>query len=230
MNDQLINGYKIYSFDSKKEFLDYIVDTKKILIAMNAEKILKKDKKLKNIINSNIGYPDGIGAVMALKQKGINAIKIPGSELWIDIVANFQNEKTFYLIGSTEDVINNTVKKLKTAYPNIKILGYNNGFIGESQKIQLKKNIQQLKPDVVFVAQGSPKQEFLMYELIQVHTALYMGLGGSFDIYGGNKKRAPKIFLNTNLEWLYRLIKEPTRISRQFILLKFLFLLVIQQL
>lgn len=224
-NYTIVNGLKINSFISKNHFLDFINDKKNILVAINAEKILKEDEQLKNIINQNIGYPDGVGAVMALKQKGLNAIKIPGSEFWLDIINRYQNEKSFYLIGTTTEVIENTVKKLKLEYPNINILGYQNGFIDEKQKIELKEKLQNLKPDVVFVAQGTPRQEFLMDELIKIHPALYMGLGGSFDIYGGDKKRAPKIFLDLHCEWLYRLLKEPTRFGRQLVLVKFLILL-----
>jgi UDP-N-acetyl-D-mannosaminouronate:lipid I N-acetyl-D-mannosaminouronosyltransferase len=224
-NNATVNGVKINSFISKDEFLDYINDKKNILVAINAEKILKEDKRLKNIINENIGYPDGVGAVMALKQKGLSATKIPGSEFWLDIINRYQNEKSFYFIGTTTEVIENTVKKLKLEYPNINILGYQNGFINEKQKKELKEKLKDLKPDVVFVAQGTPRQEFLMDELIKIHPALYMGLGGSFDIYGGDKKRAPKIFLDLHCEWLYRLLKEPTRVGRQLSLVKFLVLL-----
>lgn len=224
-NNTIVNNIKINSFSSKNDFLDYINTQKKILVAINAEKILKEDKKLKKIINENIGYPDGVGAVMALKQKGLKAVKIPGSEFWLDIINRYQNEKSFYLIGTTTEVIENTVKKLKIEYPNINILGYQNGFINDIQKIELKEKLQELKPDVVYVAQGTPRQEFLMDELIKIHPALYMGLGGSFDIYGGDKKRAPKIFLDFHCEWLYRLLKEPTRIGRQLNLVKFLVLL-----
>ena len=229
MESRLINKNRIYAFKGKDDFLDYIRDEKKILIAINAEKILKKDTRLREIINNNIGYPDGVGAVMALKQKELKAIKIPGSEFWLDIVARYQNEKSFYLIGSTQEIIDNTVRKLKAEYPNINILGYRDGFINAKAKEEVKKNLQELKPDVVYVAQGTPRQEFLMDELIRLHPALYMGLGGSFDIYGGDKKRAPKIFLDLHLEWLYRLLKEPTRFGRQLVLIKFLFLLKIKR-
>ncbi len=230
MNNSIVNKIKINSFESKNDFLEHINDKKKILIAINAEKILKDDERLKKVINENIGYPDGVGAVMALKQKGLKAVKIPGSEFWLDIINKYQNEKSFYLIGTTTEVIENTVKKLKIEYPNINILGYQNGFINDTQKIELKEKLQELKPDVVYVAQGSPRQEFLMDELIKIHPALYMGLGGSFDIYGGDKKRAPKIFLDLHCEWLYRLIKEPTRFGRQLALIKFLFLLKMNKL
>ena len=222
MNYTITKNYRINAFDSKNIFLENIKDCKKILIAMNAEKMMKNDKRLQTIINNNIGYSDGFGAVLALRAKGLKAIKLPGSELWLDIIQKFEKTKTFYFIGSTNKVITSTIKRLKKEYPHIKILGYQDGFLKKGDKEKLIIKLKTLKPDVVFVAQGTPRQEFLMDELITQHPALYMGLGGSFDIYGGDKKRAPKLFLKLELEWLYRLLKEPTRVSRQFALVKFL--------
>jgi UDP-N-acetyl-D-mannosaminouronate:lipid I N-acetyl-D-mannosaminouronosyltransferase len=77
----------------------------------------------------------------------------------------------------------------------------------------------------VFVAMGSPKQEYLMEKLHQKHKATYQGLGGSFDVYTGAVKRAPKWWLENNLEWAFRLFKEPSRIKRQIHLIRFLILL-----
>lgn len=221
MNFKIINNYKINAFVSKSIFLDYIINHKKILVAMNAEKIMKNDDRLRRIVNENIAYADGFGAVIALRSKGLKAIKIPGSELWLDIIDRFQKSKKFYLIGSSSLVIEATIVKLKKDYPSIEIVGYQNGFLKKGDKDTLIEQLKATKPDIIFVAQGSPRQEFLMDELIAIYPALYMGLGGSFDIYGGDKKRAPKFFLKLQLEWLYRLFKEPTRFSRQLALLKF---------
>ncbi len=184
-----VRSTEIYAFPNREVFLDYIQNEKKILIAINAEKILKEDTRLHRIINDNIGYPDGAGAVMALKQKGLNAVKIPGAEFWLDIVKRFHKEKNFYLLGSSQEVIEDTVTKLKNDYPAISIIGYRNGFLKDEDKKILITELKNKRPDVVFVAQGSPKQEFLMDELIQHHPALYMGLGGSFDVYCGLKQR-----------------------------------------
>ena len=68
---------------------------------------------------------------------------------------------------------------------------------------------------------GSPKQELLMEEMSKLHTAIYQGLGGSFDVYIGKVERAPKWWVKHNLEWAYRLIKQPSRIKRQVHLVKF---------
>jgi UDP-N-acetyl-D-mannosaminouronate:lipid I N-acetyl-D-mannosaminouronosyltransferase len=216
---------KIYPFLNRSELLSYISDKKNILIAINAEKILKDNEKLTEIINNNIGYADGIGAVWALKKKGFSVERIPGVELWLDIVKKYSGSKSFYLIGSNDIVINETVKKLKIDYPDINIVNYRNGFLKDGEKELLITDILEKKPDIIFAAMGTPKQEFLMNDIYTTYPALYMGLGGSFDVYCGLLKRAPKLFLKLKIEWLYRLLKEPTRIVRQIHLIKFVLLL-----
>jgi UDP-N-acetyl-D-mannosaminouronate:lipid I N-acetyl-D-mannosaminouronosyltransferase len=225
MQYQIINNYKIHSFSSKEQFLQQIMNQKKILVAMNAEKIVKSDKAFRKIVNSNIGYTDGFGAVLALRRKGLKPIKIAGSEFWLDIIQRYGRSKKIYLIGSTESVIQKTVQRLQREYPHIMIVGYHNGYLNEEDKIDLIQELKNSEADIVFVAQGSPKQEFFMQELFEAHPALYMGLGGSFDIYAGDKKRAPLLFLKFELEWFYRLLQEPTRIGRQLALFKFLMLI-----
>lgn len=225
-----LRNINTYAFSSREVFLDFIKDKQKLLIAVNAIKILNEDSKLHYIINDNIAYADGAGAVMALKQKGLEAIKISGAEFWLDIVNRFYKDKSFYLLGASQKVIDKTVAKLKNEYPAINIVGYRNGFLKNGDKEKLIKVLTENKPDIVFVAQGSPRQEYLMDELINIHPALYMGLGGSFDVYCGLKQRAPEFFLKSNLEWLYRLLKEPTRFKRQFILIKFIVLLKLKKL
>ncbi len=230
INTALINNVKTFAFHSKQALLEYVVDKKKILIALNAEKVLKKDKKLITLINNNIGYSDGISIVWALKKKGIEATKIPGVEIWFDIIKKYPT-KSFYLMGSTQEVIEKTTQKLRAEFPAINIVAYRNGFIkNQVEKDKIKAQLTELKPDVVFVAQGSPRQEYLMEELLKIHPALYVGLGGSFDVYCGFKSRAPTFFINNGLEWFYRLLKEPTRISRQMVLIKFWWLYIFNKL
>jgi UDP-N-acetyl-D-mannosaminouronate:lipid I N-acetyl-D-mannosaminouronosyltransferase len=225
-----IKNIEAYAFTSKMDFLDFIKNQKKILIAVNAEKVMINEPKLATIINDNIGFTDGIGVVMALKQKGIDAVKIPGVEFWLDIINEFYKEKSFYLLGSTEEVIVNTITKLKEQFKGINIIGYRNGYVDEAAIEEVKKILIEKKPDVVFVGQGSPRQEYLMDELIKIHPSIYMGLGGSFDIYCGLKQRAPAWFIKYNLEWFYRLSKEPNRFVRQFVLVKFFLLLKLRKL
>ncbi len=228
MSNCIINGLRIYYFTSRAELLLCIEQEKKSLIAINAEKILHATEQTRGLINKNIGYADGIGAVWALKKKGFKeAVKIPGCELWLDIVRHFYQTKSFYLVGAKEEVINQTIEKLRIDFPGINITGFRNGYIKtEEEQQQLLQTVATLKPDVVFVAMGSPKQELLMQEMQQLHPAIYQGLGGSFDVYVGNVERAPEWWLKNNLEWAYRLVKQPSRIKRQIHLVRFLWLLL----
>ena len=127
-----INGFKVYGFDSRKKLISYILKNPGILIALNAEKIYAGNEELKLISQEGLGYPDGIGAVKALTAKGItNAIRIPGSELWLDIISMLNDEDSIYLVGSTDEVIISTTKKLKEQFPRLNIAGYRNGFLNE---------------------------------------------------------------------------------------------------
>jgi UDP-N-acetyl-D-mannosaminouronate:lipid I N-acetyl-D-mannosaminouronosyltransferase len=225
MNSKYINNIKIFAPESKEQLIAFAFEKKQMLIAMNAEKILNSNDFEKKIMNENIAYPDGIGAVLSLKKKGLNkTVKIAGCELWLEIIKLKEKDKKFYLVGGKQEVIENTVNKLKLDFPCIDIVNYRNGYINsEEEIITLEKDILSKKPDVIFVAMGSPKQELLMQRLKNVYPAVYQGLGGSFDVYTGSVKRAPEWWVKNNLEWAYRLIKQPSRIKRQLPLFKFIF-------
>lgn len=219
-----VNGVKINPFTSFNELLDHVVHHKGILVAINAEKILHATPQTRDIINRNIGYCDGIGAVMALRRHGQKqAVKLPGCELWLKIIAAlYKDGKRFYLVGSKQEVIEATVAKLKQEFAGIDIVGYRNGYIKtEEERKALIDDIAARRPDVVFVAMGSPKQELLMEEMSERHPAIYQGLGGSFDVYTDYVKRAPQWWVQHNLEFAYRLIKQPSRIKRQIHLVRF---------
>ena len=225
MESSPLNGVQTYAPSSRKELMDYAFKNKRILVAVNAEKILHATDEMRSIINRNLGYPDGMGAVWALRKKGFkNVQKIAGCEFWLDIITTYASTKTFYMVGGKDEVIEETVVKLKKNFPNIKILNHRNGYLNnDDEQSALIKDITDKKPDVVFVAMGSPKQELLMETMYRSHPAVYQGLGGSFDVYIGKVNRAPKWWIKNNMEWTYRLIKQPSRIKRQIHLVRFLF-------
>jgi len=224
MESKLVNGVKVYAPSSRQDLIDHAFAHHSLLVAVNAEKILHATDQTRSIINRNVGYPDGLGAILGLRKKGEgNAVKIPGCELWLDIIRAHYHDKSFYLVGGRDPVIEATVDRLREEFPDIQIANYRNGYLkGDDDKSALIKDIADKKPDVVFVAMGSPRQELLMEEMQQVHPAVYQGLGGSFDVYTGQVRRAPAWWVEHNLEWLYRLLQEPTRIKRQIHLVRFL--------
>ena len=227
-----LRGVEIYPFSSVEEIINFADENKGILVAVNAEKILNANEITRPIINNNIGYCDGSGAVLGVKQKGCeNACKIAGCELWLHIIARFHSQKSFYLIGAKPQVIEEVVAKLKVEYPDINIVGYRDGYIKtDEERKAVIADVVEKNPDVVFVAMGSPKQEIFMSEMLKQHKAIYQGLGGSFDVYSGHQKRAPKWWIDHNMEFAYRLIKQPKRITRNFHFIKYAYWLLTKKL
>ena len=219
-----LNGMKVFPFRSATELLTYVDSHKGILVAVNAEKVTKATDETRAIVNNNIGYADGAGVVVAMHKKGKpEAVRIAGCDLWLDIIRESYMEKTYYLVGGKQEVIDDTIAKLKEEFEGINILGYRNGYIKtDEEREALIKDIADKKPDVVYVAMGSPIQEFLMADMMKVHPAIYQGLGGSFDVYTGRVKRAPLWWQKHNVEFLYRFLKQPQRYKREYYRLKFL--------
>lgn len=217
MKQVSVCGITVNAFPSREALIEYAFEHKGILVAVNAEKSINATDELRSIINDNIGYCDGAGAVKAARRKGASdAVRIPGCELWLDIIARFAPEgKRFYLVGSRQEVVEETVGILEHRFPGIAIVGYRNGFIGnEAERAKLIDDVAASGADIVFVAMGSPKQEKLMAEMKQRHVALYQGLGGSFDLLSGHFRRAPKRVQRMGGEWLWRFVAQPTRIRR----------------
>ncbi|MDE3271256.1 WecB/TagA/CpsF family glycosyltransferase [Pseudoalteromonas sp. G4] len=198
-----------------------------VAIAINPEKILKslECEQVKHILlNATVQYADGIGVVKAMEKKsGKKLQRIPGVELWLEVVKKAsENNGSVYLVGAKPEVSEKAEQKLIDQF-NINIAGRSDGYFKD--RSELIGNIIQSKADVVIVALGSPKQEAFIDECKKQHpNAFYMGVGGSLDVLVGNVERAPEAWCKYNLEWLYRLLKEPTRLKRQIKLLKFVYL------
>lgn len=139
MNKVSLNGVEIYPFDSEQQLLSFVEKHKGILVAINAEKILHATHQTRDIINRNIGYCDGVGAVMALRKHGHkDVVKLPGCELWLKIIAALAPQgKRFYLVGSKPAVIEQTVMKLRADYPGINIVGYRAAILKQKRSARL---------------------------------------------------------------------------------------------
>lgn len=224
-NDRVeLNGMKVFPFTSPRQLLDYVDLNKGLLVAVNAEKVMKATEETRAIVNNNIGYADGAGVVVAMHKLGHpEAVRIAGCDLWLDIVKESYKEKFFYLIGGKQAVIDDTVRMLRQDFEGIQIVGYRNGFLkSDEERMAVIDDVVAKKPDVVFVAMGSPAQELLMSDMMKLHPAIYQGLGGSFDVYTGRVKRAPLWWQKHNVEFLYRFLKQPQRYKREYYRLKFL--------
>jgi len=158
--------------------------------------------------------PDGISVVRAMGILGLPAKeRITGVDLAGYLLkAAGQTGRSVYLLGAKEEVVSALAKKLRDSYPNITV-NYHNGYDGDKDAIF--DQIARLAPDLVLVGLGVPAQELLIYRhLHQFTKGVLVGVGGSFDVLSGSKKRALAFFVKTNTEWLYRIACEPQRLGR----------------
>ena len=192
---------------------------KRFIITVNPETLMlsENDAELKNILDNktNSFVPDGIAVVKAARKIGVNVTeRITGIDIaeYLLKLAN-ENKYSIYLFGAKEEVINTLIAKIKKEYPNINILGYSNGYVKDRDLVM--QDVLKKKPDICMVALGIPYQEKIIAKYFsKVKKGIFIGVGGSFDVLSGTKKRAPKIFIKLNLEWLYRIVTEPSRLKR----------------
>jgi len=221
--------YNIYS-DTKEKLLKEINNYEKIHIVSGNPEVLFQglnDKALFDNFTSNeaIIIPDGVGTVIASKMvKEPVKEKIAGIEVMEGIIDYcVKNEKGIYLIGATQEVLDQCVKNLKEKFPSIKIVGYHNGFFDLDNCKNIIDDVKNKEPYTLFVAMGAPRQEkFIIKYMEQLPCKIFMGVGGSFDVIAGKVNRAPKWMINVGLEWFYRVSKEPWRIKRLSSIPKFL--------
>jgi len=177
----------------------------------------EEDEDLNKLLHDkeSILVPDGIGIVKASRSIGYKTEeRIAGIDI-ANKLLEYGNElkKDIYLFGAKQEVIDSMQKVLKEKYEKINLVGSSNGYV--SDKDSVFEEIVKLKPDIVLVALGIPHQEKIIYKhLDKFKKGIFVGVGGSFDVISGHKKRAPKIFIKLNLEWLYRIACEPKRLKR----------------
>lgn len=237
MQKETILGVDVSSatYDELSAQLIQDIDQKKksFIVAINPEKIMKanEDEDLKKLLNSaTYQIPDGIGVIIASKIKG-GAIRerVTGVDMMLKLceVAE-KNDKSVFLYGAKPGIADEAKVKLQEMYPALKIAGTLNGYEKDPQVIA--ETINQAKPDILFVALGSPAQEnWILANKDQLYPFVYQGVGGSFDVISGRIERAPERYQKLGLEWLYRLMKEPWRIKRQLVLPKFLIKAVVKK-
>ena len=159
--------------------------------------------------------PDGIGVVKAMEQIGMKTEgRIPGVELSAHLLETASRlKKSVCFFGAKQEVIDALVKKCEKNYPGLNITGAYNGYCDDRKAVFDK--ICEAKPDIVLVALGVPAQELIIAKNIdRFDKGIFIGVGGTFDVLSGMKQRAPAIFIKLNLEWLYRILKEPSRLKR----------------
>ena len=183
------------------------------------------DESFRAILNeASLVLPDGAGVVLGAKILGTPLKeKVAG----IDFAANLLGvlEETggrLYLLGSKPGIAEQAAENMKKTHPKLCICGTADGYFKDEAPIIAR--INEARADVVFVCLGAPKQECFMHDhRAELNVRLMIGLGGSLDGFAGTVRRAPKWMIRLQLEWLYRLLREPSRIGRMMRLPKFVF-------
>lgn len=229
------------SFNSieKKQLLEKLINRinnqeKTFLVTANPEIVMyaKQNSEYSKVVNkANFVIADGIGVVIGSKILGTPVPeRIAGFDLMCDLLQRGNQEGwCAYFLGAKNEVIGKAVSKIQRDYPNLNIAGYHDGYFNDSTEI--KNIIQKTRPDLVFVALGFPRQEKWIHEnLKDFDKGLFIGVGGSFDVLAGTVKRAPLIWQKMNLEWLYRLLQQPSRWKRMLVLPQFVMKVFIERL
>lgn len=206
------------------------LDRPSLVFTPNSEIIYasKNDPDFRHILNSSdLNTPDGIGVVYASKiLKDPMPERVAGFDLACNLLPYMnENKLKLFLFGGKEGVADIAAENILKKYPDINIVGKINGYFSDSSPII--ESINEASPDFLFVCLGAPKQEKWMYENKDKLTCkVMMGVGGSLDVFANTAKRAPEFFIKLNIEWLYRLLKNPSRIGRMMALPKFGFTVI----
>jgi UDP-N-acetyl-D-mannosaminouronate:lipid I N-acetyl-D-mannosaminouronosyltransferase len=227
-----IRGLNLLGWRDREHALDYLHAGGKLkqgtLVAINAEKVLTAESsaRMRQLIEAaEYKYADGISLVRSIRKKYPQAqvSRVAGADLWEALMMRAGREGTpVFLVGGRPAVLTQTEQMLRNRW-NVNIVGSQDGYFSPQERDALFARIRDSGAQLVTVAMGSPRQEILISDCRKVYPhALYMGVGGTYDVFTGHVKRAPQRWQKLGLEWLYRLLTQPSRITRQLRLLRYL--------
>jgi N-acetylglucosaminyldiphosphoundecaprenol N-acetyl-beta-D-mannosaminyltransferase len=194
-------------------------------VAMNPEKVYRarREPGLRNILlSADMRICDGIG--LSLASRILYSRSMPrctGVDLFIRLLALAERRHwSVYLLGASPESNQGARRELARRFPTLKIAGARDGFFRDAKEVV--DDINHSGADLLFVAMGSPRQEFWIAEhRAALEPSFCMGVGGSLDVLAGTARRAPAVFRKTGTEWLFRLMLDPSRLRRQMVLPKF---------
>ena len=191
------------------------------VFAVNPEKnfSVPKDPFLyKTFKTADLLIPDGIGMVLAVKiLYDVKLTRVPGVELMANICEmSAKNRYKIFVYGAREEVNKTAVLKLQERYHGLEIVGRANGYLRDEEMASLVTSINKSGAEILFLALGSPKQEkwFETYGSYLESVRVCQGIGGTLDSIAGSFKRAPEVWQSLGLEWFYRSVADPKRITR----------------
>lgn len=185
----------------------------------------QKNPALRDILNNSfLNVPDGMPTVWLGRMQGFeNMSRVYGPDLMLKLCHYSQSKKfKHFLYGGNTGVAENLKKNLQKKYPELNVVGtYTPPFrpLNDQEKNELAEQVRQAQPDIFWVGLSTPKQELFMQEYLpKLETKIMLGVGAAFDVHTGNIIDAPAWMKNSGLQWLHRLIQEPKRLWRRYLI------------
>ena len=206
---------------SKNKFTQHVVVNVAKLVNMQNDLVLSNSIRQCDIINI-----DGMGIVLGARFLGLNIPeRVAGIDLFLKLISmSAKKNYPIYLLGSKDEVVRNTASKLQSLYPQINIAGYHHGYFWENEE-EIVKKIKVSGAKLLFVAITSPKKEnFINRWKEKLGVTFVMGVGGTFDVISDKVKRAPLWMQKYGLEWFFRIIQEPRRMWKRYLVTNTLYL------
>ncbi len=193
----------------------------------------KENKDFMNVLNrGNLVIPDGIGVVIGARimKKNIPE-RVAGYDLVQQILTKMKNKNmTAYFLGSAKGIADEAARNMEATHQGLKVVGTHDGYFDDQEEKNIITSIKSLQPDLLLVGLGAYRQEKWIDDHIEeLGVKVAVGVGGSLDGMAGHVKRAPVIFQKLYIEWLYRLIKQPSRAIRMLKLPLFLIDVIIHR-
>lgn len=176
---------------------------------------------------------DGIGLVIGAKIVGQPLPdRVTGIDLSQEIFRRAVSKGwRVFLLGAAPGTAEQAAENLGKQYTGLQIVGVHHGYFKPEDEEEIIQQVQAARPDILLVALGMGRQEkWIWKNRHRLQVPVNIGVGGSLDVYAGKVKRAPRWMQNFGLEWLYRLILQPSRIGRMLVLPKFLLQVIMDQL
>jgi len=209
------------SVASRKQLLLGVINAAKVVNA-------RKNACLKQSLQqANLILADGVPIVWLSRLMGFG---LPERIAGIDIMyklLELSSEKNYavYFLGAKPDVLRKVIEFVQNNYPGLRIAGFRDGYFKQSEEKEVAEEIRESKADILFVAMSSPKKENFLEKWHRFTLVpICHGVGGSFDIIAGITKRAPAWMQKCGLEWLYRVIQEPARMWKRYLVTNTIFI------
>ncbi len=187
--------------------------------------LAQEDKALHDIVSgADLVTPDSVGVLWAAKQYGRPLQeRVSGVEI-VEQLCRRSAETGYrlFFLGAAPGVAAKAAEQMRLKYPGTQIVGTRDGYFSQDESEALVAEIREARPDALFVAMGIPKQEkWIAAHRDRLGAAVLIGVGGTFDVLSGNVKRAPKVMQRARLEWLWRVLSNPRKISKVLLLPRF---------